>query len=69
MSGSEDRGGDDNSILLFCKIVCQINFSLQRNVLCLSFVAVLYSMYSLYAVIKMVLFDERGCHVQQELEA
>ena len=30
---------------------------------------VLYSMYSLYAVFEMVLLDERGCHVQQELEA
>ena len=37
--------------------------------ICLSFAVVLYSMYSLYAVIKMVLFDQRGCHVQQELEA
>ena len=35
----------------------------------LSFGAVLYSTCSLYAVIKMVLLDERGCHVQQELEA
>ena len=37
--------------------------------ICLSFIAVLYSMYSLYAVFKMVIIDERGCHVQQELEA
>ena len=28
-----------------------------------SFVVVLYSLYSLYAVIKMVLLDEGGCHV------
>ena len=34
-----------------------------NNVLCLSFVVVLYSMYSVYAVIKMVLLDEGGCHV------
>ena len=55
------------------------NFSLHHNVLCVSFVVVLYSMYSLYiactpymclyAVIEMVLLDERGCHVLQELEA
>ena len=28
----------------------------------LSFFVVLYSTFSLYAVIKMVLLDERGCH-------
>ena len=31
-----------------------INFSFHHNVLCLNFVVVLYSMYRLYAVIKMV---------------
>ena len=41
-----------------------INFSLHHNVLCLSFVVVLYSMSSLYAVIKMVLLDERGSRVK-----
>ena len=39
-----------------------INFSLLPIVLCFSFVEVLYSMYSLYAIINVAL-DERGCHV------
>ena len=55
--------GHSNSALYSVKLCVTINFSLHHNVLCLSFVAVLYSMYSLYAVIKMVLFDERGCHL------
>ena len=49
--------------LLFVNLCVMINFRLQYNVLCLSFVVVFYSMYSLYAVIKRVLLDERGCHV------
>ena len=43
-----------------------INFSLRHNVLCFSLVVVLYSF---YAIIKVVLLDETGCHVYQELEA
>ena len=35
--------------------------------LCLSFVVVLYSMYSLYAVIKMVILDERGVMCNENL--
>ena len=45
------------------KMWIMINFSLCNNVLCFSFVVVMYSMYSLYAIIKVVLLDERGCHV------
>ena len=61
MGGGE---GHSNSVFYSVKLcVMMINFSLQHNVLCLSFVVVLYSMYSLYAVIKRVLLDERGCHV------
>ena len=56
-------GGHSNSSFYSVKLCVLINFSLQHNVLCLSFVVVLYSTYSLYAVIKMVLLDERGCHV------
>ena len=56
-------GGALQLRLLFCEIVCHDYFSLQHNVLCLSFVVVLYSMYSLYTVIKMALLDEGGCHV------
>ena len=55
-------GGHSNSTFYSVKLCVMINFSLQHNVLSLSFVVVLYSMYSLYAVIKLVLFDERGCH-------
>ena len=40
-----------------------------HNGLCFSFVVVLYSMYSLYAIIKVVLLNERDCHVSQQLEA
>ena len=56
-------GGHSNSVFYSVKLCVMINFSLQHNVLCLSFVVVLYSMYSLYAVIKRVHLDERGCHV------
>ena len=56
------EGGHSNSAFYSGKLCVMINFSLQYNVLCLSFVVVLYSMYSLYAV-KMVLLDERSCHV------
>ena len=51
------------------ELYVMINFSLRHNVLCFSFVVALYSMYSLYAIIKVVLLDERGCHALQELEA
>ena len=59
------REGHSNSTFYSVKLFAMINFSLHH----LSFVVVLFSMYSLYAVIKMVLLDERGCHVLQELEA
>ena len=61
--GGGGGGGHSNSSFYSVKLCVLINFSLQHNVLCLSFVVVLYSTYSLYAVIKMVLLDERGCHV------
>ena len=57
--GDGMRGGTSLP-LLFCVM---INFSLRHNVLSFSFVVALYSMYSLYAIIKVVLLDERGCHV------
>ena len=47
----------------FVKLCVMINFSLRHNVLCFSFVVVLYSMYSLHAIIKVVLLNERDCHV------
>ena len=40
------------------KLCVMINFSLHYYVLCLSFIVVLYSTYSLYAVIKMILMKE-----------
>ena len=56
-------GGHSNSTFYSVELCVMINFSLQHNVLCLSFVAVLYSMYNLYAVIKIVLLDGRSRHV------
>ena len=61
--GTGVEGVHSNSVLHFAKLCVMINFSLQYNVLCLSFVIVLYSMYNLYAVIKRILLDERGCHM------
>ena len=61
-----DGGGGGGALclrLLFCKLCAMINFSLHHNVLCFSFVVVLYSKYSLYAIIKVVLFNERGYHL------
>ena len=52
-----------SSSLPSLKLCVMINFSLRHNVLCFSFVVVLYSMYSLYAIIKVVLLNERDCHV------
>ena len=63
MGGGGGGGGLSNSAFYFVKLCVMINFGLHHNVLCLSFVVVLYSMYSLYTVIKMVLLDERGCDV------
>ena len=51
-------GGALQLRLYSVKLCVVINFSLHHNVLCLSFVVVLYSVYSLYAVIKMVLVDK-----------
>ena len=45
------------------KFFVMINFSLRHNVHCFSFVVVLYYMYTLYAIIKVVLLNERDCHV------
>ena len=51
------------------KLCVMINFSLCHNVLCFSFVVVLYSMYSLYAIIKVVLLNERDCIYNYNFEA
>ena len=58
-------GGGGHSAFAFysLKLCVMINFSLRHNVLCFSFVVVLYSMYSLYAIIKVVPLNERDCHV------
>ena len=50
--------GHSNSAFYCVKLCVMINFSLHHNVLCLSFVVVLYSTYSLYAVIKMIVMKE-----------
>ena len=58
-------GGGEHSASSFysVKLCVIINFSFRHNVLCFSFVVVLYSMYSLYAIIKVILVNERDCHV------
>ena len=56
-------GGEGHSAFYSVKLCVMINFNLCHNVLCFSFVVVLYAMYSLYAIIKVVLFNERDCHV------
>ena len=58
-------GGGGHSACAFysVKLCVMINFCPRDNVLCFSFVVVLYSMYSLYTIIKVVLLDERDCHV------
>ena len=61
--GGGGGGGDSASDLYSVKLCVMINFSLRHNVLCFSFVVVLHSMYSLYAIIKVVLLNESNCHV------
>ena len=61
--GGGGGGGHSASTFYSVKLCVMINFSLCHNVLCFSFVLVLYSMYSLYAIIKVVLLNERDCHV------
>ena len=61
--GDWGGGGQSASAFYSVKLCVMINFSLCHNVLCFSFVVVLYSMYSLYAIIKVVLLNERDCHV------
>ena len=55
--------GDSTSAFYSVKLCVMINFSLRHNVFCFSFVVVLYSMSSLYAIIEVVLLNERDCHV------
>ena len=61
--GGGGGGGHFTSAFYSIKLCVMINFSLRHNVLCFSFVVVLYSMYSLYAIIKVVLLNEKDCHV------
>ena len=56
-------GGHSASSFYSVKLCVMTNFSLRHNALCFSFAVVLYDTYSLYAVIKMVLLNERDCHV------
>ena len=63
MIGGRGRG-HSASAFYSVKLCVMINFNLRYNVLnCFSFVVVLYSMYGLYAIIKVVLLNERDCHV------
>ena len=61
--GGGGGGGHSASAFYSVKLCVMINFSLCHNVLCFSFVVVLYSMYSLYAIIKVVIFSERLSYV------
>ena len=61
--GGGGGGGHSASSFYSVKLCVMINFTLCHNGLCFSFVVVLYSMYSLYAIIKVVLLNERDCHV------
>ena len=63
MGGGGGGGGHYVFPFYSVKLCVMIKFSLRHNVLCFSFVVVLYSMYSLYAIIKVVLLNERDCHV------
>ena len=63
MIGGGGGGGHSASTFYSVKLYVMINFSVCQNVLCFSFVVVLYSMYSLYAIIKVILLNERDCHV------
>ena len=61
--GGGGRGGGHSANSFYSVKLCvMINFSLRHNLLCFSFVVVLYSMYSLYAIIKVVLLNERDIH-------
>ena len=56
----DDGRGGSASAFYSVKLCVMINLSLHHNVLCFSFLVVLYSMYSLYAINKVVLLNERG---------
>ena len=56
-------GGHSASSFDSVKLCVMINFSLRHNVLRFSLVVVLYSMYGLHAIIKVVFLNERDCHV------
>ena len=56
-------GGHSTSVFYSVKLCVMINFSLCHNVLVSVFFVLLYSMYSLYAIIRVVLLIERDCHV------
>ena len=55
------REGISTSAFYSVTLCVMINFSLRHNELRFSFVVVLYSMHSFYAIVKVVLLDERGC--------
>ena len=63
VNGDGGGGGHSASAFYSVKLCVMINFSLRHNVLCFSFVVVLYAMYGLYAIIKVVLLNESDCLV------
>ena len=54
-------GGGGGRVLAFysVKLCVMINFILRYNVFCFNFVVVLHSMFCLYAIIKVVLLNEK----------
>ena len=61
--GGGGGGGRGDSSTAFYSVKLCVMINLRHNLLCFSFVVVLYSMYSLYTIIRVALFDESGCHV------
>ena len=57
--GGGGGGGHTTSAFYYVKLCVMINFSHHHRVLCFSFVVVL----CFYAIIKVVLLDEKDCHV------
>ena len=62
IGGGGGGRGHSASAFYSVKLCVMINFSLRHNVLCFSLVVVLYSLYSLYDIIIVVLLNERDIH-------
>ena len=58
IEGGGGGGGLSTSSFSSVKLCVMINFRIRHDVLCFSCVVVLYSMYSFYAIIKVVFMKE-----------